>query len=131
MLRMAGRLSNGINGPRHNQVNAQLTEFGARPARVAVGSTAGLQAIGPHQVRVDGKRQRGVGETGVGPDFVFAKTLARQQPAEFALTRPVIFLNAMDTGLLRGPFLVQAVRNRLLVLLVRAVIAEKDDLAES
>src|SRR5438105_10940824 len=126
MLRMTGRLSNRVNGPRHDQVNAELTEFGARPARVAVGPAAGLQAIGPHQVRVDGKRQRGVGETGVSPDFLFAKTLARQQLAEFALTRPVIFLNAMDTGLLRCPLLVQAVRDHLLVLLVRAMIAEKD-----
>jgi hypothetical protein len=45
---MAGRLSNRINGPRHNQVNAQATEFDARPARVAVGAVAGLQAIDPH-----------------------------------------------------------------------------------
>ena len=114
---MAGRLSNRINGPRHDQINARATEFGARPARVAVGAVAGSQAIGPHQARVDGKGQRGIGETGMGPYFLFTITLAGQQPAEFALTRAVIFLDTVDTDRLRCPFFVQPIGDGFLVLL--------------
>ena len=123
---MAGGVSNRVHRPRHDQINAELTEFGARPAGISVGAVAWLQAIGAHQARVHREHQRGIGETGVGPDFLFAETLARQQPAEFALAGPVIFLDAVDADMLRGPLLVQPIRDRFLVFLVRSVIAEKD-----
>ncbi len=122
---MAGGVSNRVHRPRHDQINAELTEFSARPAGISVGAVAWLEAIGAHQARIHREHQRGVGEAGMGPDFLFGVTLARQQPAEFAFARAVIFLNAVDAGRLGGPFPVQPVRNRFLVLLIRAVIAEE------
>src|SRR5215472_1848941 len=130
MLRMAGSFSDRVDRSHHNQVDTELPEFGTRSARVAVGAVAWLQSIGPHKVRVHGERQRSVGEPGMRADFLLAVAPACQQPAEFALAGPVIFLDAVDTDRLPRPFLVQPVRDRFLVLLIRTVIAEKDYVAE-
>lgn len=128
---MAGGLSDRVHRTRDDQIDAELSEFGARPAGVAVCAVARLQMAGADQARIDGERQRGVGETGMGADLLFAITLARQQPAEFAFARPVIFFDAVNADRLRCPLLVQPVGDRFLVFLVRAVIAEEDDVAET
>ena len=115
---MAGGLSNRVHRPRHDQIDAELPEFGTRPPRVAFGTVAGLQAIGADQARVGGERQRSVRKTGMGADFFFAIPFACQQPAEFAFARPVIFRDAVDADRLRRPFLVKPLRDGRLVLLV-------------
>src|ERR1700755_1731972 len=115
---MIGALSNRVHRTRYNQIDAQLPEFGTRPARVATSAVAWPEAVDPNQVRVDGERQRGVSETGMSANFLFAKTLARQQSAEFALTRLIVFRDAVNTDELGRPFLVEPVRDRFLVLLV-------------
>src|SRR6266446_1799730 len=64
-------------------------------------------------------------------DFLLAVALALQQPTEFVLAHPVIFLYGVHSDRFRGPFLVQPIRDRLLDPLVGAVITEKDDVAEA
>src|SRR5207245_2381748 len=103
MSAVAGGRSNGVHGPRHDQINTELPELGTRLAGIPVRAVAALelgampQAIGPHETRVHSERQGGVGKAGMGTDFFLAKVLALQQPGEFALACAVIFLDGMHT----------------------------------
>ena len=69
-------LSNGVYGPRHDQVHTELSQLGVRAPRVAVRAVACLQSIRADQSRIDGEHQRGVGETGMGADLLLAIALA-------------------------------------------------------
>src|SRR5208282_1808470 len=83
-------LSNGAHRPRHDQIDAELSELGARSTRIPMHALARPQAIGADQTGVDGEGQRGVGETGMGADLVLAIALALQQLSEFGLTGAVV-----------------------------------------
>ncbi len=65
------------------------------------------------------------------PDFGRRIAAAFQQMAEAALADPVIFDDCMHARRLRRPFAVETPRHGLLAGLGRAVIAEKDDVAEA
>jgi len=69
-------LSNGVDRPRHDQIDAELPELGARPSRISVHALARPQAIGTDEAGVYGQHQRGVGETGMGADLILAIAFA-------------------------------------------------------
>src|SRR6516164_11829561 len=120
-------LFNGVDRPRHDQVHTELSQLRVRAPRVAVHAVAGLQPIRPDQTRIDGEHQRGVGETGMGSDFLLAVAPTLQQPREFRLARAIILLDGMGVDARRGPFAIEPRRDSLFVSLIAAVIAEKDD----
>src|SRR5271163_2727173 len=72
-------VSDRNDGSRHDQVDAELAEGGARPARVAMRAVAGpglAQQIGADQARVGRHHQRGVEEPGMRPDLGLAVAFA-------------------------------------------------------
>ena len=70
-----GGLSDRVHRPRDDQLDPELTEFDAGAARIASGAVAGLQAVGAHEARVNGERQRGVRKPGMDADFFFGVAL--------------------------------------------------------
>ncbi len=88
------------------------------------------QAIAADQAGVHSKHQRGVGEAGMGADFLFAIALALEQLSEFRLAGAVVFLDGVHADGCCGPLAIEPIGDGLLVLLVAAVIAEEDDVAE-
>ena len=124
-------LSNRLDGLRHDQIDAELSQFGIRSPRVPVDALARFKTVAANQTRVGRQHQRGIGEAGVGPDLVGAKALARQQPSKFRLARVVILLDSMGTDAGRGPLAIEAIGGGLLAPLIAAVITEKDNVFEA
>src|SRR5262249_43416120 len=64
-------------------------------------------------------------------DLFLAVPLALEEQAELSLAGPVIFADRVNANRLREPLLIEPSRDCFLVLLVGAMIAEEDDVAEA
>src|SRR5471032_3376064 len=85
----------------HHQIDADLAQRGAGRARVAVDADAaallrvGRHLLQPHQRRIDGQHQRGVGAAGVQADLRRAQALGPQRLHVVDVGRLVILGNKM------------------------------------
>ena len=134
---MGGGLANRRYRPRHDGIHAQLSQFSAGAARIAVyavgipGFGARPQAIHPHLTRIQREHERGVGKAGVRADFLVAKTPVLERLHIFSLGNPVVFLDGMRPHGCRGPFPVQPFRDRLGVRLIIPMVSQKHNIPKT
>src|SRR5690242_3408799 len=121
----------------HDEVDADAAELGTRAAWIAVYAVCGVEILaggqlaGAHERRIDGERERRVGEARMRADRCVGMTARFQRGRIFGFEGPIVLWERVHARRRVLPLAAQSRGDRLQAAPVAAMITDEDDVAKA
>src|SRR5450830_267236 len=134
----SGLFFDGLDGARDDRVYAELAKFNAGAAWITAIDTVGrsqfrpiVQMLEPYHLRCDCQLQRGIGQSCMGTDLGITDAVLAQDFVVAIRAGAVILRRHKGASTRAGPAFVEMGDDQPDIILVTAVVAEKDDIADT